>query len=351
MYVVYTLIMAVEVRRRSLILGSLGIAVAGSACAKPSEREEIPIPQYSHPWKIRSIDTMKQSRDMARNPDITPAVIDRLTGFVKDTNATHVAIGTPYDEEFRPIMEQWVHSARGQGLDVWFRGNFSEFERDHTNPDQGWFGTLHNPNHMQHPDKVRGFILENPALFQDGDIFTPWPEPENKFGGYIDDSRGEFHDLLLADFRAARESLDEIGKPGVRAGYTSTNGDVALRLDHGVVRETGNIVVLDHYTPTPEEMGSRIAKVHELYPGVEVVIGEYGAPIPDINGEMTQDQQAEFVGQILDQMKRSDISGANYWTLLDGSTALMDLPEGVAIPIKRKVFNVVQQHYGSSPAS
>ena len=60
-----------------------------------------PIPQIKD-QKITSIDTMKYSRDNAKNSN----VLQDIPFYVKaiaDLNATHVAIGTPYDEEFIPF--------------------------------------------------------------------------------------------------------------------------------------------------------------------------------------------------------------------------------------------------------
>jgi hypothetical protein len=56
------------------------------------------------------------------------------------------------------------------------------------------------------------------------------------------------------------------------------------------------------------------------------VIGEWGAPIPEINGSFTPTQQADFVNQLLATMAAhaGDIESVNYWTLTDGSTRLID---------------------------
>ena len=56
-------------------------------------------------WAFQSVDTMKHSRDLAREKlhDASyDAVIDREVRAIAETGATHVAIATPYDEEFVP---------------------------------------------------------------------------------------------------------------------------------------------------------------------------------------------------------------------------------------------------------
>ncbi|MDP3888564.1 MAG: hypothetical protein Q8Q24_00825, partial [bacterium] len=92
-----------------------------------------PVPQ-KHIMEFKSIDTMKYSRDIAREKLNDPSfdkVIDTQVKNIADTGATHVAIATPYDEEFLPILKRWVSSARKYNLKVWFRGNWSGWE--------GWF--------------------------------------------------------------------------------------------------------------------------------------------------------------------------------------------------------------------
>src|SRR5690554_3348505 len=79
-------------------------------------------------WEIQSIDTMKISRDLAREKsedETFDEIINHQVKLIAETGATHVAIGTPYDEEFIPYMEKWVDASRRYDLNVWFRGNFS----------------------------------------------------------------------------------------------------------------------------------------------------------------------------------------------------------------------------------
>ena len=86
-------------------------------------------------WSVRSIDTMKYSRDLSRQKLQDPrfdSVIDSQVSAIANTGATHVAIDTPYDPEFLPLLKRWVAAARKYNLHVWFRGNFSGWEQ--------WFG-------------------------------------------------------------------------------------------------------------------------------------------------------------------------------------------------------------------
>src|SRR3989344_9177099 len=76
-------------------------------------------------FEVQSIDTMKYSRDTAGEMLTKPSfddVIDQQVKNIAGTGATHVAIGTPYDNQFIPFLARWVKVARRYKLKVWFRG-------------------------------------------------------------------------------------------------------------------------------------------------------------------------------------------------------------------------------------
>src|SRR3972149_11347222 len=82
-------------------------------------------------FQVQSIDTMKYSRDVAREKlkDFSyDKEIETQVKNIAETGASHVAIATPYDDEFLPFLRRWVKAAREKGLNVWFRGNFSGWE-------------------------------------------------------------------------------------------------------------------------------------------------------------------------------------------------------------------------------
>ena len=125
-------------------------------------------------FQVQSIDTMKYSRDTAREKlkDVKfDEVIDAQIKNIAATGATHVSLGTPYDEEFLPFLKRWVAAARKYGLKVWFRGNWSGWEN--------WFDYPKFKDGKVHSEKTKKFILENSNLFEDGDVFTACPECEN----------------------------------------------------------------------------------------------------------------------------------------------------------------------------
>lgn len=58
----------------------------------------------------------------------------------------------------------------------------------------------------------------------------------------------------------------------------------------------------------------------------KIVISKFGAPIPDINGDMTEEQQADFIDAIFNKFyqQRNNIVGINYFVIMDGTTKLLN---------------------------
>lgn len=278
-----------------------------------------PKPEASF-WAFRSIDTMKHSRDLAREKlhDASyDVVIDREVRAIAETGASHIAIATPYDEEFIPYLSRWVEAARRHDLRVWFRGNFSGWEE--------WFG-YSRISREEHLQKMKSFLLKHPDLFQDGDAFSSCPECEN--GGPGDPRQtGDvlgYRKFLIDEYEAANESFEKTGKR-VMTHFFSMNGDVArLVMDKDTTKKLGSVVTVDHYVKTPERLESDAEDFIARSDG-ELVLGEFGAPIPDIHGAMSEGEQAEWLRDTLHRLARvPDVFGVSYWTHVGSSTALWD---------------------------
>lgn len=293
-------------------------------------------------WDVQCVDTMKTSRDKAREwmKNVTSDVyIEKQIRSIKNAGADCVAISTPYDDEFLPMLSKWVAYAREYNLKVWFRGNFSGWE--------GWFDYKKLSAPSEHHTKTYNFITENSTLFKTGDIFTPVPEPEN---GLMGDPRAkkngaQFNAFLVTSYRNCQDAFKKIGVV-VNCGYFSMNGDVAKEiLTKETVQKTGNVVVIDHYVKNASKMKADIIYLAEKF-HAPIVLGEYGAPIPDINGTMTEDEQAGFIAQMLHTFyeQKKYIKGINYWTLYDGTTALLrsDYSEKKVIATLKDFYKPVQ---------
>jgi hypothetical protein len=271
-------------------------------------------------WKVQAIDTMKYSRDLSRekmNDKSFDAIIDSQIKNIAEIGATHVVIATPYDAEFLPMLKRWVSAARKYNLKVWFRGNWSGWEK--------WFGypSITRDEHMK---KTKDFILANADIFKDADIFSSCPECEN--GGPGDPrSNGDLNGhraFIISEYQAEKSAFAKIGK-NVKANYFSMNGDVArLVMDKETTKALDGIVTIDHYVKTSERLVNDIKSL-AAESGGRVVLGEFGAPIPDIHGEMTEAEQARWVNENLSALVGiSSLEGVNYWVNVGGSTELWD---------------------------
>lgn len=286
-------------------------------------------------WEITSVDTMKFSRDISREPDI----LTRIGKYVEKAaslKSGYISVATPYDEEFYPVLATWVSEIRKNGKKVWFRGNWSGWE--------GWFDYPKFVDYAEHHRKTEAFIKAHKELFVDGDIFTPAPEAEN--GGFGDPRTGEEKNLqyqafLRDSFDACKRGSDAIGV-AIRCGYFSMNGDVAREnLTKELVSHMGGVVVIDHFVKSPEKLVQDIQMYHDKY-DAKIVLGEVGGPIPDIHGEMDEFQQAEYMNAVFNSLVsvKDIVLGVNYWTVFGGSTRVFenDLRE-------RKVADTIRSFY------
>ncbi|MDB5238802.1 MAG: hypothetical protein JWO00_137 [Candidatus Parcubacteria bacterium] len=330
-----------HMKKIALILGCLFAATilvvaVLVAVLVPARYSTAHVPTRTRGFDIQSVDVMKYSRDTAREKlgdSSFDSVIDEQVKSIAELGATHVAIGTPYDPEFLPFLKRWVAAARKYNLSVWFRGNFSGWE--------GWF-EYPRLTRAQHVVLVGKFIRSNPDLFQDGDIFSPCPECEN--GGSGDPRKtgdvDAYRQFLTDEFDVSNDAFLDIGKK-VESGYFSMNSDVAhLIMDKGTIARLGGIVSIDHYVKDVSSMNDAIAYFSGL--GAQVVVSEFGAPIPDLNGNMSQDDQAKFVASLFSVFYRNNqvVRGVNYWVVQGGSTAILN-DNGT----KRLAFDTVKEYY------
>ena len=287
-------------------------------------------------WKVQAIDTVKYSRDLAREKQSDTSfdgVIESQVHSIAELGATHVSIGTPYDEEFIPYLRRWVYASRKNNLKVWFRGNLSGWE--------GWFD--YGPiTRQEHKDKIKNFILRNTDLFEDGDIFTTCTECEN---GVVGDPRQTkdvygFRRFLIEEYMLAKESFRIIDKE-VSANYFSMNADVArIVMDKETTKKLDGIVVIDHYVASPEKLDNDIREISQKSGG-KVVLGEFGAPIPDIHGKMSEDEQVEWISDVMLRISENkNLLGVNYWTSFGASTQIWDENGNV-----RKFGDVLKKYY------
>lgn len=276
------------------------------------------VPVVTKLWKFQSIDTMKYSRDIAREKLFDKkfdAVIEKQVSDIAKVGATHVVIATPYDNEFTLYLGRWVAAARKNKLKVWFRGNWAGWE--------GWF-SYPKIDRKTHIENTRNFILNNESLFEDGDVFSGCPECENGGPGdpRITGDVVGYRKFLIDEHKAAKGAFEEIGLD-VDTSFNSMNGDVArLIMDKPTTSALGGTIVIDHYVKNPEQLLSDI-KFFAEYSGGRVVLGEIGVPIPDIHGSLSESEQEVWLEEVMKGLiGMPEVYGLNYWTSVGGSTEL-----------------------------
>ncbi len=321
-----------------LVFGALIIFSSLFNATGKKDSEQLEFPVSGRVWRVKSIDTMKDSRDKARikfKEQSFDLEINRQMGLISKTGATHVAVDTPYDQEFVPYLKRWVNFARQYNLKVWFRGNFSSWE--------GWFGYEKNLNRDGHIEKLKQFIGSNADLFEDGDIFTACPECENGGPGdprYNTDIDG-FRTFMTSERRVMDEEFAKTGKK-VNTNYTSMNLDVAkLVFDKKTLSEMDNLIVVDHYTRKPEDFVDQIVELKNSTKA-QIILGELGAPILHIHGEMDEEEQSRWIERVLSLISEQEsIVGVNWWVGFGGESAIFsDLGEKKAQSILEKYYRI-----------
>lgn len=317
----------------SSVVTGLGLYIIVSS--PPQEILEFEDPQI-YLWNIQSIDTMKYSRDLSRakffDQSFDQDINQQVTG-ISSTGANYIAIGTPYDKEFKPFMLRWLEPARSHGLKIWFRGNWSGWEE--------WFD-YPGIGPKTHIKKTEEFILNNSELFEDGDIFSPCPECENGGPGdprYNWSVKG-YRDFLIELHETSVQAFKKIEKD-VSVDHFSMNGDVAwLVMDATTTSALGNTVTLDHYVYSVDRLINDIDKQIERSQG-DIVLGELGVPVPDIHGYMTEQQQADWIEEAFSQLiEIQELKGVNYWVNVGGSTGIWS-PAGKG----RKAVSILEKYF------
>jgi hypothetical protein len=101
------------------------------------------------------------------------------------------------------------------------------------------------------------------------------------------------------------------------------NYDVAKAImDKRTTEALGGIVTIDHYIKSATQIAKDARAIAEQSGG-KVFIGEFGAPLPDLHGNMTEEQQYEWVKSALYELAREpSVIGVNYWVNVGGSAQL-----------------------------
>lgn len=315
-------------------------------------------------WVVQSVDAMKLTQDALCNTPSTSTINSWMDRAV-EVGATHVAISTSYDSapgcDAQAFSQKWVTLIRAHGLKVWHRHKDRGFE--------GWWGADKNrsPDGNRHLKTMSDWILSNPSLVQPGDIFTPFPEPQN--GGISGvtwcgspancqfANAADFNEWLRMAQNTAKLALKATGKNiattigdpnGVFVGASGFDGFIVAGvnnpdwqgktfLESATVAAMDNLIAVDHYTADASRMAPELAIMRGVWPNALFVIGEYGT-----TDQTTDVARVDAAQKAFTAFKAATyIVGVNYWHLgYGGNEALLNDDNS-----KRPHFTTVQSFY------
>lgn len=264
-------------------------------------------------FNIRSVDTQVVSKHW-KNVS-TDMVREQVTA-IKTLGVNYVAIGTPYDQP--EDMHKWVSEIHAQGMHVWFRSHWLEWEGDNGAP------AKMSPD--EYLTKTAAFIEQNRELFQEGDSFTVAVEAEQ--AGVGPGKRflnwEEYKKFLLLEVTTANDSFAKIGMDKkVYTNWLSMNGWVAQNVITPELAKQLGLITIDHFSPQSDTIGtfdtpatiantmSQDLDAMYLRLKVPLFLGEWGY---QINQESTEDHQAAVAEAVLSKLVvKQYLVGMNYW--------------------------------------
>lgn len=281
-------------------------------------------------WEIRSVSSMKETKDKLCNQDSEEFIESWITK-AASTGANFVSIETPYDRpECGDTIEytnRWVQTARNHNLSIWHRHMPLAFEGIYS---------VEKKSDSDYLELIAKYIKEHAGLFKTGDIFTPIPEPQN--GGIRGvtycphdvcqfENAEEFNMWLRNSIEVSKKAFEEVGLGGkINIGFFGFDGFVAWGdnnpdwegiLEDETIAAMGNITI-DHYPEIVDDtMANDLDELQAKYPGVPIVIGEWGT--------ITEDNPIEQVKKTMSAAARPGVIGFNYWHLgMGGNEALLN---------------------------
>lgn len=271
-------------------------------------------------WKVQSIDTQVISKHW---PNVTAAAIKEQIQLIKDLGVNYVAVDTPYDK--LDELQMWSDEIHRQGLHVWFRSHWDEWEGDDGKP-----ATLSPNDYLVSTSR---FIKNNPSLFFPGDSFTVAVEPENVGVGlgkrFL--TWDDYRTFLLAQVSVSNDAFSAIHlKNQIFTNWISVNGWVVDNQFTPEFAQKLGLITVDHYVGQNQTIGdygdstsivqqtmTDLDRFHDKL-GVPVLLGEWGYQIY----QTVPDQlQADVINKMFTALSQKDyIIGVNYWTHM-GNTA------------------------------
>lgn len=279
-------------------------------------------------WTIQASDLMKKQQDNVTAP-LSLADKQKAVGRLKELGCTHVPISVPYDTpsgapDVIAQIAEWVNVIKAAGLKTWHRHSWLS--------DEGFYNTPKNTGGNTRIFDTVNWIKNNPSLFQNGDIFSPKPEPQNMgvIGINTGDSANarfknvaEFNTWLRDMAFTCKAQFNAMNLSGVKVGYWGFDGFVVCGfgnpdwqgksfLEKATVTAMEDGIACDHYPPTGTTMAQFIALFKQVWPNTNLIIGEYGAKGTDQASNISQ------INATFTALKDPIVKGVNYWPAIGG---------------------------------
>lgn len=282
-----------------------------------------PALKKGNPWSIKSVDTQVVSKHWQNVPKDS---IKEQVELIKKLGVNYIAVATPYDRSDE--LRNWVREIHAQGLNVWFRSHWSEWE------DTDGKRALLTP--QQYLDKTVVFIKSNPDLFREGDAFTVAVEPEQAGVGLGKKflNWDQYRQFILDQILYSNEAFKSIGlKKKIYTNWISVNGWIVENVFTDDLVNKLDLIVVDHFTEqskTVDEIDSPEKIVDDMSRDLDrfytkwhkpILLGEWGYQIYQNTSE---ENQAFVVKNVLEKLQAKPyLIGVNYWVHMGNNSRLI----------------------------
>ncbi len=333
-------------------------------------------------WPVRAIDMTAITHDGVCS-QYDQATMNRLVGYIPQLHANFASDDVPFDnssgfsctpQPLQPYayMKAWADTIHAAGLHVMFRGNWNHWAGDYgmsklsfsTSPviayesSGGLQAVLSGQDTSSYIGMTYQWILRHPDIFQDGDIFEPFGEPQNN--GVADGPQGtsaancpkgvcqfpstDAFNQWLGDFEQADQAaFRQIGRK-VESGWFGLAGDSYTYVTQQAMAyaDTYN---MDHFTHDFGNFTSLIQASYNTF-GKPIVV-EWG----DFQDGGAEPETANTTDQYLGWLaQQQGIVGEEYWQLTGHGTgsseAAVDFASGQMTPAGQ----VVAKWFGAMTA-
>lgn len=339
-----------------------------------SDYRQPDLPTTNSGWKFNSIDEQVVTKSDAWNQDATKRNLE-FDELKTVSGITHVAIAVPYENLTK--YTNYVTGARAKGLKVYHRSHWNSWEGDNSIP-----AGLSRQDYLE--DTYR-FIVANPTLFAEGDLFGMCVEPNNANdnGNYTfrtpENSGGsftisKFNEFCKDQVKYANAAFTAIGlerkiytfpiSPSVSLlnlggqSWTATSGDAGGLGNSDFITYFGGYCSIDHYEADAIRDGNAYYTAYNNdldkwalgFPGCQLFIGELG--YHTTTSVQDGEQLGVFDRCLTSLRSKTFIIGFNAWVHMASSTASLWVDaSGTIVKGGRKAVDALRLAFSTGNAS